>query len=154
MGLDIRRRVCANSSRFRSSRDKGGKTMPAVLRLQHTSVPMPADGHEAARRFYGGALGMAEVKPPASLMVGRLVWFRAGPDGHEVHVFVDEGMTAKSAEQHLCLQVDDLSALRTQLDQHGVAIEETVAITNRPRLFVNDPFGNKIELTQITGDYD
>jgi catechol 2,3-dioxygenase-like lactoylglutathione lyase family enzyme len=133
---------------------KGEATMPAVLRLQHTSVPMPADGHEAARRFYGGALGMTEVKPPSSLMVDRLVWFRAGPDGHEVHVFVDEQMQAKSAEQHLCLQVDDIASVRAQLSDRGIAIEETTAIANRPRFFVKDPFGNKIELTQITGDYD
>jgi catechol 2,3-dioxygenase-like lactoylglutathione lyase family enzyme len=115
---------------------------------------MPPDGHDNARRFYGGVLGMAEVKPPSSLALDRLVWFRAGPDGHEVHVFVDEEMKATSAEQHLCLQVDDIAALRAELAAHGVAIEETTAITNRPRFFVHDPFGNKIELTQITGDYD
>jgi catechol 2,3-dioxygenase-like lactoylglutathione lyase family enzyme len=128
--------------------------MPTVLRLQHTSVPMPADGHDAARRFYGRALGMDEVTPPSSLMVGELVWFRAGNDGHEVHVFVDEAMAAKSAGQHLCLQVDDLAAMRTRLAENGVEVEETIPIKNRPRFFVNDPFGNRIELTQITGDYD
>ncbi|MEA2529805.1 MAG: hypothetical protein QOG89_1449 [Thermomicrobiales bacterium] len=128
--------------------------MPAVLRLQHTSVPMPPDGHEAARRFYSGALGMDEVRPPSGLMVGRLVWFRAGPDGHEVHVFADDLMSTKSTGQHLCLEVDDLSAMRSRLAEHGVAVEETDAITNRPRVFVRDPFGNRIELTQITGAYD
>ncbi len=128
--------------------------MPTVLRLQHTSVPMPADGHDAARRFYGGALGMNEVSPPSSLKVAELVWFRAGNDGHEVHVFVDESMDAKSAAQHLCLQVDDIAAMRARLAEHGVAVEETQAIKNRPRFFVHDPFGNFIELTQITGDYD
>jgi catechol 2,3-dioxygenase-like lactoylglutathione lyase family enzyme len=115
---------------------------------------MPANGHEAARRFYGGALGMEEVRPPSSLMVGRLCWFRAGPDGHEVHVYVDEEMAAKSTGQHLCLQVDDIDGMRRQLAEHGVAIEATDPIANRPRFFVHDPFGNRIELTQITGEYD
>jgi len=115
---------------------------------------MPADGHAAARTFYGGALGMQEVPPPTGLMTGRLVWFRAGLDGHEVHVFVDDAMEAKSVNQHLCLQVDDLAGMRTQLTEHGVAMEETIAITNRPRLFVRDPFGNQIELVEITGEYD
>ena len=128
--------------------------MPTVLRLQHTSVPMPANGQDKARQFYGGTLGMEEVRPPSSLMVGRLVWFRAGPDGHEVHVYTDEEMAAKSTGQHLCLQVDDLSAMRSRLGEHGVAIEETQPIKNRPRFFVHDPFGNLIELTQITGAYD
>jgi catechol 2,3-dioxygenase-like lactoylglutathione lyase family enzyme len=129
-------------------------TMPAVLRLQHTSVPMPADGHEAARRFYGDALGMQEIKPPTGLMVGRLVWFRAGQDGHEVHVFVDDEMSSKSSAQHLCLQVDDLAGMRTRLAEHGATIDETIEITNRPRMFVHDPFGNQIELTEINGEYD
>lgn len=128
--------------------------MPTVIRLQHTSVPMPADGHEAARHFYGEVLGMSESTPPTGLMTGRLVWFRAGDDGQEIHLFVDETMDRKSTNQHLCLQVDNLVALRDHLARHNVAIEETVAITNRPRLFVRDPFGNQIELTQITGDYD
>lgn len=128
--------------------------MSNVLRLQHTSVPMPPDGHDAARRFYGQALGMREVQPPSGLMTGRLVWFRAGEDGHEVHVFADDTMDRKSTAQHLCLQVDDLPAMRTRLADHGVAIDETIAITNRPRCFVHDPFGNQIELTEITGAYD
>jgi hypothetical protein len=50
--------------------------------------------------------------------------------------------------------VNDIEALRTHLSQTGVPIEDTIAITNRPRFFVRDPFENLIELTQITGDYD
>jgi extradiol dioxygenase family protein len=63
-------------------------------------------------------------------------------------------MRNNSSAQHLCLQVDDLPAMRERLTQRGVAIEDAEAITNRPRLFVQDPFGNRIELTQITGEYD
>ena len=36
----------------------------------------------------------------------------------------------------------------------ALPVEETIAIKNRPRFFVRDPFENLIELTQITGDYD
>jgi catechol 2,3-dioxygenase-like lactoylglutathione lyase family enzyme len=128
--------------------------MPAVQRLQHTSVPMPQGGQAAARAFYGRALGMEEVTPPSSLDRPNLVWFRAGQDGHEVHVFVDDPAGENSNAQHLCLQVDDIDAYRAQLKEHGVAIEETTAIVNRPRFFVRDPFNNLIELTQITGDYE
>jgi catechol 2,3-dioxygenase-like lactoylglutathione lyase family enzyme len=128
--------------------------MAGVLRLQHTSIPMPADGREAARRFFGEALGMTEVIPPSSLDRDRLVWFKAGPDGHEVHLYVDEGMDRRSSAQHLCLQVDDIEAYRSRMTQLGIEINETQAIHNRPRFFVDDPFGNMIELTQITGDYN
>ena len=127
--------------------------MVAIQRLQHASVPMPPDGHAAARRFYGGALGMAEIPPPNTLQVTELVWFSAGEGGHEIHCFSDAGHGPNCPAQHLCLQVDDLAGFRQRLAAHGVAIEETTAIPNRPRLFVRDPFGNLVELTQIDGPY-
>lgn len=127
--------------------------MAAVQRLQHVSVPMPPDGHAEARRFYGHILGMEEVPPPTDLRTLSLVWFRAGGDGHEVHCFADERRGPNSPAQHMCLQVDDIASLRTHLAEHGVPIEETLEIYNRPRLFLRDPFGNLIELTQILGDY-
>ncbi len=126
--------------------------MGFVTRLQHTSVPMPADGASRARAFYGEALGMTEKTPPSSL--SNVVWFEAGPDGHELHCFVEPDFVANPNQQHLCLQVNDIDALRSHLAQQNVPVEETIAITNRPRFFVRDPFQNLIELTQITGDYD
>jgi catechol 2,3-dioxygenase-like lactoylglutathione lyase family enzyme len=127
--------------------------MATVLRLQHTSIPMPADGHARARAFFGDALGMREVPPPKELDVPNLVWFLAGDDGHEIHLFVDPSLAAMSAAQHLCLQVDDVDAFRARLAKHGVEIEETTEIPSRPRFFVHDPFRNFIEIAQITGDY-
>ena len=126
--------------------------MGFVTRLQHTSVPMPADGAERARSFYSGALGMAEKTPPSTL--SNVVWFAAGPDGHEVHCFVDFEFESEGNQQHLCLQVNDIEALRADLTRKGVPMEETTTIKNRPRFFVRDPFENLVELTQITGDYD
>jgi hypothetical protein len=56
------------------------------LELQHVSVPMPSGGHEAARAFYGGLLGLEERDVPPKLDPSELVWFRAGQD-LELHVF-------------------------------------------------------------------
>ncbi len=124
-----------------------------VQRLQHVSVPMPPDGAAEARRFYGAALGMDEIARPADLRALTLVWFRAGTDGQEVHCFTEERLGLNSPGQHLCLQVDDLAGMRRRLAEHGVAVEETIPIHNRPRYFVRDPFGNLVELTEIVGDY-
>lgn len=126
--------------------------MGFVTRLQHTSIPIAADGVDRARRFYGEALGMTEKIPPSTL--SNVVWFEAGPEGQEVHCFIDPKVDAHGMQQHLCLQVNDLEALRAHLAQYGVPIEETIVIKNRPRFFVRDPFENLIELTEITGDYD
>ena len=126
--------------------------MGFVTRLQHTSVPMPPDGAGRARTFYGEALAMTEKTPPSTL--SNVVWFEAGPDGHEVHCYVEPDFEPQGNQQHLCLQVNDLDALRSHLAQKGVSVEEAIVIKNRPRIFVRDPFDNYIELTQITGDYD
>lgn len=126
--------------------------MAFVIRLQHTSVPMPPGGDDRARAFYGALLGMTEKTPPSTLR--NVVWFEAGPDGQEVHCFTEADFESQQNQQHLCLQIDDLDALRAHLTRHGIPIEETIAIKNRPRFFVRDPFQNLIELTQITGVYD
>jgi len=79
-----------------------------------------------------------------------VIWFDAGDDEHEVHLLSTPNYTAPQGN-HLCLQVDDLDAMRAHLTAQGIAIREAAAIDNRPRLMVSDPFGNGIELTQITG---
>ncbi|CAN5702675.1 VOC family protein [soil metagenome] len=128
--------------------------MTVVLKLQHVSVPMPPGSHDIARGFYGDVLGMTEKQPPTALHDLNVVWFSAGDDVQEVHVFPDEGMNHNASGQHLCLQVDSLESFRAQMSSHGVSIEETTPIRNRPRCFVRDPFGNLIEIAEILGDFD
>lgn len=126
--------------------------MAQVKRLQHTSVPMPPGGNERARAFYGGALGMREIPKPSTLS-NNLVWFAANDHGDEVHVFQEENMGPNSAEQHLCLEVDDIEAFRARLVEHGFDPRTPESIINRPRLFVRDPFENLVELVEIRGQY-
>lgn len=125
--------------------------MASVVRIQHVSIPMPVGGNAQARAFYGDQLGLEEKKVPDSLDANMLVWFRLGDD--ELHVFTEEG-ESKSPGQHLCIQVDDLQAWRKTLSDKGVNIEETERIVNRPRFFIKDPFENRIEITQVLGDYN
>jgi catechol 2,3-dioxygenase-like lactoylglutathione lyase family enzyme len=125
--------------------------MAKVVRLQHTSVPMEPGREADARAFYGGALNMDEKPVPDTIAHLGLIWFRAGDD--EIHVFREENLNHKAVGQHFCLQVEDIEWYRANLTKHGVEIEETIGVTNRPRFFVNDPFGNRIEITQVLGEY-
>ncbi len=127
--------------------------MATVLRIQHVSVPMPPGSGDTARSFYSDVLGLIEKAPPADLAHLDLVWFQVGGDGLEVHVFADDTGETPVTAQHLCLQVDDIGAFRAGLTARGVASEDTMAIHNRPRFFVRDPFGNQIEITQVLGEY-
>ena len=126
--------------------------MSGVVRLQHASIPMPPGGNDRARTFYGSLLGLEEKIVPDSLDAGKIIWFRLGPDGDELHLFT-EGGDGPSPGQHVCIQVEDINAWREELTGKGVAIEETERIVNRPRFFIRDPFGNRLEITQVLGDY-
>jgi catechol 2,3-dioxygenase-like lactoylglutathione lyase family enzyme len=120
------------------------------VRLQHVSVPMPHGRLEDARAFYSGVLGLVEKPVPASLG-SALIWLAAGEGELELHLFPDrEGANAR---QHFALHVDDLDEVRARLAQGGHAVEEAVPIPNRPRLYTRDPFGNRIELTELAGPY-
>ena len=122
-------------------------------RLQHVSVPAPLRGADEARAFYGGVLGLAEKPVPDSLEPDRFVWFEAGTGELEVHVFLADAPPAPRTGAHFCLDVDDLDAVRSRLEEAGAGIEEARPIGNRPRFFCRDPFGNLIELTSIAGPY-
>lgn len=124
--------------------------MSRVLRVQHVSVGIEAGREAEARDFYAGALGLTEKPRPLGLKALPVIWFDAGDDEHEVHLLATEGYTPPKGN-HLCLQVDDLAAMRAHLAQRGVPIQEAAAIDHRPRFMVADPFGNGIELTQVTG---
>ncbi len=131
--------------------------MATVRRIQHVSVPMPpgSESDQKARAFDGEALGLAEVPPPIDLAPRQLVWFSVGgPEtGDELHCFAEAGPHPNTPSQHLCFEVDDLEATRQRLTEHGVKIESTTDIHNRPRFNITDPFGNLIEITQIVGEY-
>lgn len=123
----------------------------AVVRLQHVSVPMPAGGMNQAVEFYGGTLGLERKPTPPVLDPERIVWFKLGDDIQELHMFTEED-DVRSMGQHFCMQVDDLEAFRKQLKANGVDVQETDTIVSRPRFMIRDPFGNRIEVTQVTGD--
>jgi catechol 2,3-dioxygenase-like lactoylglutathione lyase family enzyme len=116
------------------------------LELQHVSVPMPAGGHERARAFYGGVLGLEERDVPPKLDASQLVWFRVSGDC-ELHVFASDESPLRG--QHFCLRVDGgLVELRRRLEHAGAEVTDTTEIVGRPRFMCRDPFGNRVELTQ------
>ncbi|MDQ3513859.1 MAG: VOC family protein [Chloroflexota bacterium] len=123
--------------------------MPAVLRLQHVSVPMPPARTDEARAFYVDGLGLTELTIPSSLDGIAVLWFRASDDGDEVHLYAEKEEAARVAGQHLCLQVDDIDALAAKLATRGIDVQETIEIPGRPRRVVEDPFGNQIELMEM-----
>jgi catechol 2,3-dioxygenase-like lactoylglutathione lyase family enzyme len=129
--------------------------MMRIKRLQHVSICIEAGREDEARRFYGEALGLREKPRPMGLKDRDLIWFDIGEDEHEIHLLRTDpaALVPPRAADHLCIEVDDIDAMRAHLNAHDVPIKETSVIDNRPRFFVEDPFGNSIELVQITGHF-
>jgi catechol 2,3-dioxygenase-like lactoylglutathione lyase family enzyme len=129
--------------------------MMRIKRLQHVSICIEAGREDEARRFYGEALGLREKPRPMGLKDRDLIWFDIGEDEHEIHLLRTDpaALVPPRAADHLCIEVDDIAAMRAHLNAHDVPIKETSVIDNRPRFFVEDPFGNSIELVQITGHF-
>jgi catechol 2,3-dioxygenase-like lactoylglutathione lyase family enzyme len=121
-----------------------------VRGLQHVSSPIPEGGQGGARRFYGEVLGLRELPVPRTLDPRKLVWFSAG-ERLELHFF--PGEQAPGSERHLCLEVEDLAAVRRALEDAGLEPYDSTPIPNRPRFFCRDPFDNLIEFTTIQGSY-
>ncbi len=126
--------------------------MAGVLRLQHASVGIEAGREAEARAFYSGVLGLREKPRPIGLKNNPVIWFDAGDAEHEVHLMAVPHYVAPEGN-HLCLEVDDLDAMRAQITARGITAEDAPEIDHRPRFVVKDPFGNGIELTQITGRF-
>lgn len=120
--------------------------------LQHVSVPRPPDSDEVARHFYGEVLGLTEVTPPKALADLNVIWYRLAGDT-EIHLLTEEPAGQDHSGRHFCLAVDDVEALRQQLEAAGVTVVGTTRIPGRPRYFCRDPFGNMIEITTVQGDY-
>jgi catechol 2,3-dioxygenase-like lactoylglutathione lyase family enzyme len=124
-------------------------------RLQHVSVPRPP-GEEANHRaidFYAGVLGLEHIPTPRSFEgTVEVTWFRIGDC--ELHVYaLGTGEQAPDSGAHFCLVVADSAAARAELERSGYPCDDAIPIPNRPRFYIHDPFGNRIEITSIDGDY-
>lgn len=118
------------------------------MRLSHVNVTMPAGSEDSARSFYGKLLGLPEISKPESIRARGGVWFNAG--GLDIHVSVEENRAGLDVRWHFGLECADVEVLRARLEKAGFKTEN-----GRPapwkRFFVNDPFGNRIEIHEAGG---
>ena len=116
-----------------------------VTGIDHVQIAAPAGCEVAARAFYGDLLGMEELPKPAALAGRGGVWFQAG--AQELHIGVEEPFVP-ARKAHPGLVVSDLAALRRRLADAGIDYADDNAIPDTDRLFVHDPFGNRLELRE------
>ncbi|WP_306232925.1 VOC family protein [Agrococcus beijingensis] len=124
-----------------------------MISLHHVQLAMPADGAEAARAYWAGAIGLVEVEQPSAIRPLGGCWFRA-IDGDrvtaEVHVGIEQPFSP-ARKAHPALVVADaeaLDAVAERLRAGGFLVDESQRTTydGYVRFHSADPFGNRVEV--------
>ena len=117
----------------------------AVIGLDHVQLAMPAGREDDAAAFYEGLLGIPRVPKPAHLAARGGCWFESG--ALKVHLGVDADFRP-ATKAHPAFVVDDVRALARVLVAAGHEVVDDEPLDGFDRVYVHDPFGNRIELMQ------
>jgi catechol 2,3-dioxygenase-like lactoylglutathione lyase family enzyme len=117
----------------------------AIHGIDHVQLAMPAGGEERAVAFYEGLLGLPRVPKPANLAVRGGCWFELGQA--RIHLGVEADFRP-ARKAHPALLVSDLAELTARLTGAGVAVREDEPLAGYQRVYVDDPFGNRLELLE------
>lgn len=118
-----------------------------ITQCLHTAILV--SDLDRAREFYGKVLGLSEHGDRTAKFPG--IWYRVGD--HQIHLIVNADFIANTYHQkwgrnpHLALTVDNLELAKSRLQTYGYAIQ--MSASGRAALFVKDPDGNIIELSQV-----
>jgi catechol 2,3-dioxygenase-like lactoylglutathione lyase family enzyme len=116
-----------------------------VIDLDHVQLAMPAGQEETARAFYCGVLGLTEEEKPANLATRGGAWFRGG--ALRLHLGVDPDFRP-ARKAHPALLVRGLPELAARCRAAGFPPMTDEPLEGFDRVYVLDPFGNRIELLE------
>lgn len=122
-----------------------------VAGLDHVQLAMPPDREVEAEAFYYGILGLEVIEKPPALAARGGRWF-ANP-AVNVHLGVDQEFRP-AHKAHVAFCVEGLANLVETLRAAGHEVRwdtepDAARPDTRPRCYVLDPFGNRIELIGI-----
>lgn len=112
-------------------------------------LAMPAGGEMEAERFYQDLLGLARVAKPPVLAARGGCWFTNG--AVQIHLGVDSDFVP-ARKAHPAVVVEDLDALVAVLEKSRRAVRFDDELPDVRRCYVDDPFGNRIELIEAPPD--
>ena len=116
-----------------------------IIAIEHVQLAMPPGMEQAARAFYQRLLGIPEIPKPEHLAVRGGVWFEQG--ALKIHLGVERDFRP-ARKAHPALLVQGLEELIARLRAHQVEVEDDEPLEGYLRVYVSDPFGNRIELME------
>ncbi|HUO49774.1 MAG TPA: VOC family protein [Acidimicrobiales bacterium] len=116
---------------------------PALRAIDHVQLAMPEGGEERATAFYEGLLGLRRRPKPPALAARGGCWFSNGTV--ELHLGVEADFRP-ARKAHPAVLVAGLDDLATLLEGAGHPVRFDDEVPGVRRCYVDDPFGNRIEL--------
>ncbi len=116
-----------------------------VRALDHVQLAMPAGREADARHFYAHLLGIPEQPKPPHLAARGGCWFERG--ALKVHLGVEKDFHP-ARKAHPAFLVEDLPTLKANLSEAGCRLVDDEPLEGYDRIYVDDPFGNRIELME------
>ena len=117
--------------------------MTGLAALDHVQLAMPRGSEDEAEAFYCGPLGLRRVPKPEPLASRGGCWFENG--AVTVHLGVEDDFRP-ARKAHPAFRVDDLDGLVQRLAAAGLDVRWDDELPAVRRCYVDDPFGNRIEL--------
>ena len=111
--------------------------------IDHVQLAMPPGGEEVATWFYDEVLGVPRVAKPPHLAIRGGCWFERGT--LRIHVGVQDDFVP-ATKAHPAFTVVDLDRMESWLADRGIAARRETDPIGPDVLYVDDPFGNRIEL--------
>lgn len=112
--------------------------------VDHVQLPIDVGGSAEARAFYEGLLGLVEWRDPLTDRPGTL---RFGLGAYRLDL-TEGRYTGVAPQAHLALRVRELAPIARRLRAAGLPVDEAPLPGGEARLYVEDPFRNRLELIE------
>ena len=119
--------------------------------IDHVQLAMPPGGEELATWFYSEVLGVPRVPKPPHLAVRGGCWFERG--ALRIHLGVQEDFVP-ATKAHPAFTVVDLDRMEAVIASHGLTARREEDPLGPDVLYLDDPFGNRIELRPERGAHE
>lgn len=118
--------------------------------IDHVQLAMPTGGEELATWFYEEVLGVPRIAKPPHLAIRGGCWFERG--ALRIHLGAQDDFVP-ATKAHPAFAVSDLERLEISITSRNIAVRREDG-DEGPQLYVDDPFGNRLEFRPGRGVAD